>query len=81
MVILKINNNNWLKREFTQNINWEAYSLLKSLKNENALLKEKSNLLNKKYDILSELVKNVLGIKNDEFIGKKKGRKHLNIYI
>lgn len=75
MLIFQIKNCNWLKRNLTHNIDWETYSLFKSLKNENALLKEKVDTLNEKFDILIELVKNALDIKDDKLIGKKSERK------
>ena len=81
ILILQINNCHWLKRNFTQYIDWEIYSLYKSLKNENALLhnenailKEKVDSLSEKYDFLFEFVKNSLGIKNVQFLGKKRRR-------
>lgn len=81
ILILQINNCHWLKRNLTQNIDWETYSLYKSLKNENALLhnenailKEKVDSLSEKYDILFEFVKNSLSISNAQFLGKKKRR-------
>ena len=64
-IILQIKRCIWLRRNLTQNIDWETYS---QLKKENCLLKEKINNL-------SELVENSIGIKNCEFIGKKRGRK------
>ena len=67
-IILQIKKCIWQRRNLTQNIDWETYSLCKSLKKENCLLKQK-------IDILSELVENCIGSKNCEFIGKKRGRK------
>ena len=67
-ILLQIKRCTWLRRNLTQNIDWETYSLYKRLKKENCLLKEK-------IDILSELVENSIDIKNCEFIGKKRGRK------
>lgn len=82
LIILQIKKCNWLERKLTQNIDWETYSLFQKIKNENdilhnenALLKEQVELLNTKLDILSKLVENHLGIKNEQFLGKKIGGK------
>ena len=74
LVILQIKQCHWLKRNLTQNIDWETYSKFKRLENENALLKGEIDSLNKKYDILFDIVKNSIGIKNTQFLGIKRGR-------
>ena len=50
LLILQIKNYSWLGKKLTQNIDWEAYSLYKSLKNENILLKNENALLKEKFD-------------------------------
>ena len=82
LVILQIKQCHWLKRNLTQNIDWETYS---KFKNENALLKREIDSLNKKCDILFDIVKNSIGIKNTQFLGIKRGRewtiKYLTVYL
>ena len=56
LLILQIKKYSWLKRKLTQNIDWEAYSLYKSLKNENILLKNENAFLKEKVDTLKEQV-------------------------